>query len=263
MDVHRVLVPVTVTDVDGRKVEGLRKEDFRVYQDGIPQTISEFFIDEAPVSLEIILDASNSMRDRIDPSRHALGTLLRLSSPNDQFSLITVQDEPKLVRSFTKHVEDIEKDIASIWPTGWTALYDGMYLGINNAKHASGDNHVMLVMSDGGDNNSRYTETEIRNMVRENDVRIFSISIVGRSPSLEKLARESGGIAFHVHKVEDLPEVASSLSALIHGEYVLGFSPATLARDGKYHVTKVEVVQPADGSRMQVAWRHGYYAPLQ
>jgi Ca-activated chloride channel homolog len=262
-DVQRVFVPVTVTDADGHKVEGLRKEDFRISQDGVPQTISEFFVDEAPVSVEIVLDASNSMRPRIDPARQALSTFLRMSLPQDEFSLITVQDQPQLAYPFTTRVEEIEHEMAGIWTQGWTALYDGMTLGINNSKTAHGGNRVLLVLSDGGDNNSRYTESEMKSMVRESDVRVFSISLFERSPAIEKLALESGGKTFHVRKLEELADVASSLSSFVHGEYVLGFSPAALARNGKYHVTKVEVVRPAGTPRLYASWRHGYYAPVQ
>jgi Ca-activated chloride channel homolog len=261
--VHRVLVPVTVTNDHGGKVDGLHKEDFRIFQDGVRQTISEVFVDESPVAVGIVLDASNSMRDRIDASRRALGTFLRLSLPNDEFSLITVRDRPELVHFFTTNVDEIEHELSTVPTMGWTALYDGMYLGIHHAMKAGAENRVLLVLSDGGDNNSRYTESEIRNLVRESDVRIYSITIAGRAPSIEKLALESGGLAVHVHKLDELPAVVASLSALIHGEYVIGFSPEASTADGKYHVTKVEVVQPPDGKRFHASWRHGYYAPPQ
>jgi Ca-activated chloride channel family protein len=261
LNVERVFVPVTVTDGNGHKVEGLQKSDFRIYHDGVLQPISDFFVDEAPVSVGIVLDASNSMKVRIDPARKALSALLRMSLSRDEFSLITVRDHPELVHSFTTRVEDIEHELTAVPTKGWTALYDGMYLGIRHAKKAGRDNRVLLVLSDGGDNNSRYTLSELRDLVRESDVRIFSISIEGRSGAIEKLAKESGGATVHVRKVEELSEVASSLSTLIHGEYVVGFSPEDLAHDGKYHVTKVEVVQPADGPRLSASWRRGFYAP--
>jgi Ca-activated chloride channel homolog len=263
LDVERVLVPVTVVNSQGRKVEGLHKGDFRVYLDGVQQNISDFFMDEAPVSLGIILDASHSMHDRIDPALNALRAFLRVSLPGDEFSLITVRDRPTLVFPFTTHRDEIERELTGLPTVGWTALYDGIYLGVNRAKKASVGDRVLLVLSDGGDNNSRYTASEIKNIVRESDVRIFSISIEGRSPTIEKLALDSGGWTTHVQRIDELSEAAFSLSALIHGEYVVGFSPASLARDGKYHQTKVEVTQPADGTRLYASWRRGFYAPIQ
>jgi len=263
MDVNRVLIPVMVTDAYDRKVEGLHKQDFRIFQDGVEQTVSEFFVDDSPVSAGIVLDSSNSMLNKVDSSRQALRAFLRLSIPGDEFFLVTVQNQPELVHAFTTNVDEIDREIAGIRTQGWTALYDGMYVGINHAKHGIHDNRVLLVISDGGDNNSRYTETEVRSLIRESGIRVYSVSLLGRSPSLEKLAQESGGRSFRIHKLDELPDLAVSLSAAIHGQYVVGFSPATMTRDGKYHTTKVEVVQPTDGTHLSASWRHGYYAPLQ
>jgi Ca-activated chloride channel homolog len=263
MDVNRVFIPVTVTDTAGRRVDGLQKQDFRILQDGVQQAVSEFFVDDAAASIGIVLDTSNSMRDKITPAKQALGAFLRLSLPGDEFSLVTVQSQPALAHAYTTDVEEIEREMSAVQPQGWTALYDGMYLGINHSKHAARDNRVLVVLSDGGDNNSRYTESEMKSLVRESDVRIFSVSILGRSPSLEKLAEESGGRAFHVHKLAELPDVAAAMSAVVHGEYVVGFSPANVTRDGKYHAVKVEVAQQAEGTRRYASWRHGYYAPIR
>ena len=260
MDVSRVLIPVTVTDTYGHKVEGLRKEDFRVFENGVQQDVSEFFVDESPASVGIVLDASNSMSNKIDHARNALSSFLRMSLPREEFILISVQDRPELVHAFTTEVEEIEHEMEAVRTRGWTALYDGIYLGINHAKRASRDNRVLLVLSDGGDNNSRYTESEIRNVVRESDVRIFSVSALGRSPSMERLAEESGGRAFHIHNLNELSSLSVSMSALIHGEYVVGFSPAIGSRDGKYHTIKVALTQPEG---LHASWRHGYYGPSQ
>ena len=101
---------------------------------------------------------------------------------------------------------------------------------------------------------------EIRNFVRESDVRIFSVSVLGRSPSMERLAEESGGRAFHIHNLNELSALSVSMSALIHGEYVVGFSPAIGSRDGKYHPIKVALTQPEG---LHASWRHGYYGPTQ
>jgi len=262
-DVNRVLIPVTVIDALGRKVQGLHKEDFRVFQDGVPQTLTDFFVDEHPVSVGIVLDASNSMRDKIDPSRQALSKFLRMSSKEDEFFLIGVQDKPSMLHGFTKQVDEIEREMLAVKTQGWTALYDGMYLGINRMRHASGSDRVLLVLSDGEDNNSRYTESEMKNIVRESEVRIFSISVLGRAPSLERLAQESGGLAYHVRNLEELSDLSVALSSIIHGEYVVGFSPPTEARDGKFHAIKLELEQPKNGTRLSASWRHGYYSPLQ
>ena len=261
--VNRVLIPATVTDAEDHKVEGLRKQDFRVLEDGVPREITDFFIDESPVSVGIVLDSSNSMRPRFDDARRGVAAFLRLSHPEDEFFLIAVQDQPELLHAFTADPNAILKEIDWIQPQGWTALYDGMYLGINGMRRARHEHRVLLVLSDGGDNNSRYTETEIKHLVQESDVRIFTISILEHSPIVERLADESGGRAFRVHNLQELPEKATALSALVHGEYVLGFSPANDKRDGKRHAVKVELANPPKGAHLHMTWRHGYSAPLE
>jgi Ca-activated chloride channel homolog len=262
-DVNRVFTSVTVTDSYGRPVERLRKQDFRLLDDGIEQDLSEFFVQDGPISIGVILDVSGSVRNKLGQAQRAISEFLRLSSPDDEFFLATFRDRPELVRGFTTDAEDIEKEIALVQPSGWTALYDAMVMGIHQMKRASRTRRVLLVFSDGGDNNSRYTEGEVRNLVREANVRIFSISAQSHTPALDKLAAESGGCAYRVQKLDKLSEVAATLSAQAHAEYVLGFSPAERQRDGKYHNVKVEVIQPAAESRLNVSWRRGYYAPLE
>jgi Ca-activated chloride channel family protein len=263
LDVNRVLIPVTVTDADGHKIEGLSKAGFRLFEDGVPRDVTDFFVDESPVSVGIVLDSSNSMRSKFDLARRAIGEFMRLSLPEDEFFLVTVQDQPELMRGFTGDSKSMLHEIEAVQPRGWTALYDGMYLAINHLKHANHDRRVLLVLSDGGDNNSRYTESEIKNLVQESDVRIFTISILERSPTVERLAEQSGGRAFRVRNLEELPDKAIALSGLVHGEYVLGFTPANQKWDGKHHTIKVELVQPPAGAKLHASWRHTYASPLQ
>jgi Ca-activated chloride channel family protein len=142
-------------------------------------------------------------------------------------------------------------------------MFDAIYLGLNKMRAAKHARKVLVVLSDGGDNNSRYTESEIRRRVEEADVRIFSISIRSGTPSLERLTRESGGRALRVKDVDDLPDVTTKLSAEIHSEYVLGYSPSDSQRDGKYRKVKVELVRPASGPRLHTSWKRGYYGPTQ
>jgi len=262
-DVNRVLTSASVTDSFGRPVEGLRKQDFRLLEDGIEQAVSEFFVEDGPISIGVILDVSASVRNKLMQAQHTISGFLRLSARDDEFFLATFRDQPELVRGFTSNVEDIESDLALVQPRGWTALYDAMVLGIDHMKRAKRSRRVLLVFSDGGDNSSRYNEAEVRNLVREANVRIFSISVQSHTPALDKLAAESGGHAYRVHKLDELPEVAATLSAEAHAEYVLGFIPTERPRDGKYHSVKVEVLQPAGEPRLHVSWRHGYFSPTE
>jgi len=261
-DVKLVLIPVTVTDQLQRPVLGLARQNFHVFEDRVEQKISEFYSEEAPVSIGMVLDASNSMRKKIDQSRQALNDFLSMSMPGDEFSLLKFSDRPQTLCSFTTSVGEIEDNLAAIQSGGWTSLFDALYLAMNQMKKAAHGTRALFVLSDGGDNNSRYTESEILSMVREADVRIFSISILDRSPSLERISEESGGRGYRVRRLSELTELAATLSAEIHSHYVIGYAPETLQRDGKYHRIVVKLVPPEGSPKLRVAWRHGYYGPL-
>jgi VWFA-related protein len=261
-DVKLVLIPVTVTDPMGRPVLDLEKQNFRVFDDGVEQKITQFFLADSPVSVGMVFDASNSMRKKIDQSRQALTEFLRMSTPGDEFSLWKFSDRPQTVCPFTTNVAMIEDDLSSIQSGGWTSLFDALYLALNQMKRATLGTKALFVLSDGGDNNSRYTEREIRNMVREADVRIFSISIYDQSPALERISDESGGRAYRVHKLDELPEIAAKLSDEIHSHYVVGYLPLKTQNDGKYHKVTVKLLPRPGSPPLHIAWRRGYYAPL-
>ncbi len=261
VDVNLVLIPVTVTDHYERPVKGLRKSDFHLFEDGSEREIAEFFTEESPISIGIVFDASGSMKSKMVQSAQAVKEFLKLTLPGDEFSLMKFSDRPEPVFGFTTDAKNIEDTLPSIQPAGWTALFDAVYLGIHQMKHATRTRKVLLVMSDGGDNNSRYTEKEIKSLVKEADVRIFSISILDRSPALESIALESGGRAYRVRKLDELPDLAAEISAELHSQYVLGFSPTDRTNDGQYRKIKVELVQPDATARLRASWKHGYYGP--
>lgn len=263
LDVNLVLIPVLVTDLYDRPVRGLRKEDFRVFEGNTEQTITQFFRDDSPVSIGLIFDGSNSMTDKIGRTREAVSAFLDMSTPGDEFFLVKFSDRPESVCNFTQNIADIEHGVESIFPAGWTSMFDAIYLGINNMRAAKHARKALVVLTDGGDNNSRYTESEIRRLVEEADVRIFSISIRSGSPALDKLTEESGGRALRVRDIDDLPDAVTHLSAEIHSEYVLGYSPSGAQRDGKYRKVKVELVRPASIPRLRTSWKRGYYGPTQ
>lgn len=263
MDVNLVLIPVLVTDLYDRPIRGLSKQDFRLFEGTAEQQISQFFNMDSPISIGIVFDASHSMASRIDQTRKAVSEFLRLSTPGDEFFLLKFSDHPEDVVGFTSDIAEIQEGVDSIHPGGWTSLFDAIYLGIHDMKHATHTRKVLLVLSDGGDNNSRYTESEMRQAVKEADVRIFAISIINSAPSLEKICEESGGRAVRVRNLDELPDMAANLSEEIHSEYVLGYSPSDAERDGKYRKVRVELLQPTGRPRLRTSWKRGYYGPLQ
>jgi Ca-activated chloride channel family protein len=260
VNVNLVLIPVTVTDAYQRPVAELQKSNFRVLEDGVEQEVTRFSSEDSPISVGIVFDASASMLRKMEESRKAVTEFLKMSLPGDEFFLLKFSDRPEIVNSFTTKTEQIEEGLETIRPSGWTSLFDAIYLSIHNIKHARHDRRVLLVLSDGGDNDSRYTEREIKDLVKESDVRIFSISILDRSPSLEAIAEESGGRAYRVRKLEELPDLAANISAQLHSQYVLGYSQPNRTQDGKYHRVKVDLIPSAATTGLRASWKHGYYA---
>lgn len=261
--VNLVLVPVSVTDLMQHPVDGLQKKDFHLYENGIEQNISEFFHQESPISIGIIFDASGSMTPKMERSRQAVAEFLDRSLPGDEFFLLKFSDHPEITSPFTTDLDAIQKGIDEMRPDGWTAMFDAIYMGIHELKHAHHERRVLLIFSDGGDNASRYTEREMRTLVREADVRIFAISILDRSTVLENIAEESGGRAYRVRSLDELPPLAARLSAEIHSEYVLGYSPLNPTRDGKYRKLKVDLAQPQPAPPLHISWRRGYFGPSE
>jgi Ca-activated chloride channel homolog len=261
VDTNLVLIPVLVTDPYQRPVMGLAKSDFHLFELGAEREISQFFVEEAPLSIGIVFDSSASMKPKMDASRKAIVEFLKLSMPGDEFFLLKFSDRPESVCSFTTDTKYVEDSLSGLQAKGWTSLFDAIYLGVNTMKHASNGRKVLLVLSDGGDNNSRYGESELTRFVEEADVRIFSISIQDRSHSLETLADETGGRAYRVRKTSELAALAATISEELHSEYVLGFTPAKREIDGKYRKVGVELTPQKNGKPLHASWKRGYYSP--
>ena len=162
-DVDLVLVPVTVTDPMNRLVTGLEKDNFLLTDNGQPQEIRHFSSEDAPISLGVIFDISGSMSNKIDKSRDAVVEFFKTANPEDEFFLITFSEKPEVLADFTTSVEDIQSKLVYAVPKGRTALLDAIYLGMNRMRKAKHEKKALLIISDGGDNHSRYTEA--RNQV--------------------------------------------------------------------------------------------------
>ncbi len=260
LDVKVVLVPVSVTDSLNRPVTSLSKTDFRVLEDGVQQEITSLTREDGPVSLGLLFDTSGSMKNRIEASVDALKEFFATCVPDDEFFVIQFADEAQLLGGFTPHPDEIYSRLGVVQPRGWTALLDAVALGVHQMRFAR-HRKVLLVLSDGNDNNSRFSESEIRNMVMEGDLRVYAIALNYKPHLLQELAEESGGKVLVAQNIGALPQVVQSLSAEIRSEYVLGYTSSNTPKDGKYHKVKVELVHPEGASRLYASWRRGYYAP--
>ena len=182
VDVDLVLVPVTITDPMSRVVTGLEKQNFILLDNGEPQVIEHFSSEDAPISLGVIFDSSGSMSRKVEKARAAVVEFLKTANPQDEFFLIAFADKPTLISDFTSSVDVVQARLMDAVPKGRTALLDAIYLGIAKMRQARWQRKALLILSDGGDNRSRYTENEIKAMVREADVQIYAMGIFDRNP---------------------------------------------------------------------------------
>jgi Ca-activated chloride channel family protein len=273
VDVNLVLVPVTVTDPLNRLVTGLERQDFFVYENNALQKLKSFSAEDAPVSIGIIFDLSGSMTDKINRARNSILEFLRTANPQDEFFVIGFNDRPELITDFTSSIDNIESRLLTVKPGHRTALLDAIYFGLNKMKQAKNERKALLVVSDGGDNRSRYTESEVRAVVRESDVQIYAIGIFDQyAPTREEqlgpvllhdVSEETGGQLFRVDDLADMADIATKISAELRNQYVLGYKSDDAKRDGKWRKLKVKLVPPEGLPQLTVHARTGYYAPLQ
>ena len=266
VDAKLVLIPVTVTDSYGAPFSGLTRDKFRLFEDGVEQQLKYFAAEDAPISLGIVFDASRSMEGRLTYSRAAISRLFHTVVPGDEFFLVEFNDRPRLLSGFTSDTGFIEKSLEGVTPRNWTALLDAVYMAIHQMKRAGNPRKALLILSDGGDNNSRYTESEIKSRVREADVCIYAIGLGGglirhHVRLLKHLAEETGGAYAHAEKTSDLPDAIAHISDAIRHQYLLGYSSKNGVNDGLYRKIQVTVASPAD-QPLRASWRSGYYAPL-
>jgi VWFA-related protein len=263
VDVNMTIVPVTVTDLWDKPVLDLPMESFRVYEDNVEQKIVHLSKEDGPVSVGFIFDTSGSMKKRMDRSIAAIQQFLKGATPEDEFFLVQFSDRPVLTKRFTRDPDEILAELSSAMPQGWTAMLDAICLGVHEMKHAKNSRRALFVLTDGGDNNSRYTEAEVKNLVMESDVRIYAIGLFERPHFLEKIAMETGGRAFVAHKLDDLPETVDRLSNELRNQYVLAYSSNSRQGNGKYRKLRVELIPAAKQRLLNVFWRRGYYSPVE
>ncbi len=256
-----VQIPVTVTDYLDRNVMNLKAGNFRVFDGEVEQHISSFAMTDAPISAGIVFDTSGSMKRRMPESRAAVRQFLQTSIPEDEFFLVQFADSAKLLSSFTRQFPEIDRDLDGLAAHGWTALYDAVFLSMQQMRRANNGRRVLLVLSDGEDNNSRYTEAELISLVREADVTVYAIGLFTRARCLERMAQETGGRMITVHSLAELPGAMEKLSREIRNQYVIGYFPTGDGNDGRYRKVRVEVQAPAGSPVVHASWRRGYMVP--
>jgi len=256
-------------------VTGLEKENFRVFEDGVEQEIVTLSSEDVPVSIGLIFDMSGSMSDKAEKARQAAVQFLQTANPRDEFFLVNFGDRAALTRSFTTNIEELQDGMLFTPSRGRTALFDAIYLGLSQMRGARNSKRALLIISDGGDNNSRYTESDVRNFVKEADCQLYSIGLFDANDQrrtveelygptlLSEITQLTGGRVFPVTSLNELPDIAAKIGLELRNQYVLGYKPGNVSHNGAWRKIKVKLVPPKGLPHLNIYAKTGYYAPNQ
>jgi Ca-activated chloride channel homolog len=270
VDVDLVLATVTVTDRNGRFVTGLEKENFKISEDKVAQDIAYFSSEDIPLSVGIILDVSGSMKDKLKTAVEAAITFMKGGSPDDEYFLVEFSDKPTEVFDFTSDISRIQSRFMFSKAKGRTALYDAVYRGLTKLEDSNNQKRALLLITDGEDNRSRYTFSNVREFVKEKDVQMYAIGITGGWADasaeqgrslLRDLAAISGGNSFFPSSVYNLENICRTIATELKYQYVLGYHSTNAAKDGEWRKIKVSAEYP--NNKLTTRAKQGYYAPLQ
>jgi Ca-activated chloride channel family protein len=274
MDVDLALVNVTVTDPYNRLVTGLDTDNFRVFEDNVEQELVTFSSEDVPISIGVIFDFSGSMANKISKAREAAIQFFKTANPQDEFFLVSFNERAELTSSFTNSIEDLQSRMMMTVPKGRTALLDAIYLGLSQMRGARNAKRALLILSDGGDNHSRYSENDIKRLVKEADTQLYAVGIFdplgyrNRTPEelngpslLSEVTEMTGGRVFAVEKLDELPDIATKIGMELRNQYVIGYRPSNKTHDARWRKVKVKLRAPKGLPPLSVYAKTGYYAP--
>jgi len=266
-NVESVFVRVSVIDPLNRFVTGLEIEHFEVFEDKVQQSISYFNRELTPISVGIIFDVSTSMKDNnnIRKAKNAISRFLQSGPPEDEYFLITFNDGVKLAHDFTSQSASIQNEVAFQKPGGSTALYDAVYRGLDEVTRGTNDKKALILITDGEDNSSRYSHSEVRDFVKESDVQIYAIGEQGKlgygRNRIRGIVSLTGGRSFFPTTFNELDYYIDLIHSELRHQYILGYEPTNKIHDGKYRRLKIKLDAPQGLPKLSVYAKEGYYAP--
>src|SRR5437016_1921163 len=261
---------VTVTDIYGRFVSYLGKNSFSIFDDKTQQDILFFSDEDAPVSVGVLFDVSGSMSgDKVKRARDALAHFVQTSHDRDEYFLIAFNSRAQLLLDRTRDGNAVLDKLTFVQTRSNTALYDACYLGVERVQRGTHPKRALLLISDGQDNNSRYTFNELRRVLKESDVVLYAIGILGGSDVgsslgmegqsiLDEMAGVSGGKAFYPRSAAEMDDIFEQIALELRHQYSVGYRPPSF--DSKWHRIKVKVDPPRGLPRMFVRSKEGYFA---
>ena len=274
LDVDLALVNVTVTDPYDRVVTGLHPSNFRVFEDNVEQELLTFSIEDTPISVGVVFDNSGGMANKISSAREGVIEFFKSSNPEDEFFFVSLNERAELESAFTNSIEELQTHIMLTGPRGRTALLDAICFGLSQMRGAHNSRRALLILSDGGDNHSRYNESDVKRLVKEADTQLYAIGIFDppqyRSRTLEELNGPSllaeitemtGGRLFTIENPNEIPDTAAKTGLELRNQYILGYRPSNKAHDAKWRKIKIKLRPPKGLPPLKVYSRTGYYAP--
>lgn len=255
VDVDLVLVNVTVMDPEDRYVVGLEKKNFQVWEDKIEQQVEYFSTEDVPLSVGLIFDASGSMQPMLGYARQAALSFLETADASDEYFLVEFNDRPHVTVDLTKDIAKLQQHIIFIPAKGSTALYDAVYVGMERVRNANNPKRALLVITDGEENHSRYSFSNLREFVKEQNVQIFSIGAAG---PINLLAELTGGYAF---RGAGLSDICQKIAVELKNEYIIGYHSTNTSKDGLWRKIQVKVNPPRGLPKLHLRAKAGYYAP--
>ena len=273
VDVDLVQVNATVTNSRNQYVTGLEKDHFQIWEDKIQQEIVYFSSEDVPISLGIIFDVSGSMKEKLSIARDAAVTFLKSGNPDDEYFLVEFADRPEVAQDFTTDIARLQNHLIFTPAKGMTALYDSVYLGLEKLQEGSNPKKALLLITDGEDNRSRYTFSNVKEFVKEQDVQIYSIGIVSEFNSqlasgrigrglVEELSELTGGRSFFPDSIYELEDICTKIAIELKNQYVIGYNSTNRAKDGKWRKLSMKIDPPAGLPRLNVRYKSGYYAAV-
>ena len=279
VDVGLVVLHATVLDKKGHIVDGLKVDDFKVYEDGAAQKLSVFSHADIPVSMGIVIDDSGSMREKRASVNAAALAFVKTSNPQDQVFVVNFNDVYYLDTpgDFASSIEDLKAALGKIDSRGGTALYDAVFASIDHLKLGNRDKKTILVITDGEDNASRYSFEELVRVAQKSNAVIYTIGLLGEEEPgglfkmgrgshrgakiLEKLADSTGGKAYFPKSLGEVEETCVQIARDIRNQYTLAYYPTNTRKDGSFRTVRVDVTAPDNRTKLSVRTRPGYYAP--
>jgi Ca-activated chloride channel family protein len=274
VDVDLALINVTVTDPHNRPITGLEPDNFRIFEDNIEQEMVNFSSEDVPVSIGVVLDFSGSMANKLGGAKDAAVKFLNTVNSQDEVFLIGLNARAELLTPFTNNVAELQNHLPTASARGSTALVDGIYMAMSEMRNAHNAKRAILVISDGGDNHSRYSEEDLKRLEREADTQLYAIGIFDRSGYhrrtleetngpllLSELTELAGGRAFSVRNTNEASEIAGKIGTELHSQYILGYRPSNKSHDARWRKVTVKVRPPGGLPRLSVHAKKGYYAP--